>query len=200
MEEKVLAACRRTVFGKTAAAKCRSTGRLPAVIYDREGHSTAIDVPYQEFEKLFKTVTESTLISIKLDEKDEYEAFIKDYQYDIVTDKIAHADFYAVERGKLLRTKIRIRLVGSPEALRQGAVLEKGITDLEVECLPKDLPERIIVDVEKLNANESIHIRDITVSEKVKILTDPDLAVATLKFAKADTPAPAAETEAAATT
>ncbi len=200
MEEKVLAACRRTVFGKTAAAKCRSTGRLPAVIYDREGHSTAIDVPYQEFEKLFKTVTESTLISIKLDEKDEYEAFIKDYQYDIVTDKIAHADFYAVERGKLLRTKIRIRLVGSPEALRQGAVLEKGITDLEVECLPKDLPERIIVDVEKLNANESIHIRDITVSEKVKVLTDPDLAVATLKFAKADTPAPAAETEAAATT
>ena len=200
MEEKVLAACRRTVFGKTAAAKCRSTGRLPAVIYDREGHSTAIDVPYQEFEKLFKTVTESTLISIKLDEKDEYEAFIKDYQDDIVTDKIAHADFYAVERGKLLRTKIRIRLVGSPEALRQGAVLEKGITDLEVECLPKDLPERIIVDVEKLNANESIHIRDITVSEKVKVLTDPDLAVATLKFAKADTPAPAAETEAAATT
>jgi len=200
MEEKVLAACRRTVFGKTAAAKCRSTGRLPAVIYDREGHSTAIDVPYQEFEKLFKTVTESTLISIKLDEKDEYEAFIKDYQYDIVTDKIAHADFYAVERGKLLRTKIRIRLVGSPEALRQGAVLEKGITDLEVECLPKDLPERIIVDVEKLNANESIHIRDITVSEKVKVLTDPDLAVATLKFAKADTPAPAAEAEAAATT
>ena len=200
MEEKVLAACRRTVFGKTAAAKCRSTGRLPAVIYDREGHSTAIDVPYQEFEKLFKSVTESTLISIKLDEKDEYEAFIKDYQYDIVTDKIAHADFYAVERGKLLRTKIRIRLVGSPEALRQGAVLEKGITDLEVECLPKDLPERIIVDVEKLNANESIHIRDITVSEKVKVLTDPDLAVATLKFAKADTPAPAAETEAAATT
>ena len=200
MEEKVLAACRRTVFGKTADAKCRSTGRLPAVIYDREGHSTAIDVPYQEFEKLFKTVTESTLISIKLDEKDEYEAFIKDYQYDIVTDKIAHADFYAVERGKLLRTKIRIRLVGSPEALRQGAVLEKGITDLEVECLPKDLPERIIVDVEKLNANESIHIRDITVSEKVKVLTDPDLAVATLKFAKADTPAPAAEAEAAATT
>ena len=200
MDEKVLAACRRTVFGKTAAAKCRSTGRLPAVIYDREGHSTAIDVPYQEFEKLFKTVTESTLISIKLDEKDEYEAFIKDYQYDIVTDKIAHADFYAVERGKLLRTKIRIRLVGSPEALRQGAVLEKGITDLEVECLPKDLPERIIVDVEKLNANESIHIRDITVSEKVKVLTDPDLAVATLKFAKADTPAPAAEAEAAATT
>ena len=194
MEEKVLAACRRTVFGKTAAAKCRSTGRLPAVIYDREGHSTAIDVPYQEFEKLFKTVTESTLISIKLDEKDEYEAFIKDYQYDIATDKVTHADFYAVERGKLLRTKIRIRLVGSPEAIRQGAVLEKGIADLEVECLPKDLPERVIVDVEKLKANESIHIRDITISEKVKILTDPDLAVATLKFAKTDAPAEAAST------
>ncbi len=196
MEEKVLAACRRTVFGKTAAAKCRSTGRLPAVIYDREGHSTAIDVPYQEFEKLFKTVTESTLISIKLDEKDEYEVFIKDYQYDIVSDKVFHADFYAVERGQLLRTKIQIRLSGSPEACRQGAVLETGIAELEVECLPRDLPERIVVNVEKLGANEAIHVRDIKVPEGVKVLTDTDLAVAMVKFAKEE--APAATDEAAA--
>lgn len=186
MEEKVLTACRRTVFGKAAAAKCRNAGRLPAVIYDRAGHSTAIDVPYRDFEKLFKTVTESTLIIIKVDEKDEYEVFIKDYQYDIVTDTVSHADFYAVERGKLLRTKIQIRLTGSPEAIRQGAVLETGITELEVECLPRNLPERIVVNVENLAANQSIHIRDIKVSDDVKVLTDGDLTVAALKFAKAE--------------
>ena len=189
MEERVLTACRRTGFGKAAAAKCRKAGRLPAVIYDRAGHSTAIDVPYREFEKIFKTVTESTLITVKVDEKDDFEVFIKDYQYDIVTDMVTHADFYAVERGQLLRTKIQIRLSGSPEICRQGAVLETGITEVEVECLPRNLPERIIVNVEKLGANESIHVRDIEVPEGVKILTDADLAVAMVKFNREEAPA-----------
>ena len=193
MEERVLTACRRTDFGKAATAKCRRANRLPAVIYDNAGHSTAIDVPYRDFEKLFKTVTESTLITVKVDEKDEFEVFIKDYQYDIVNDKVFHADFYAVERGQLLRTKIQIRLSGSPEACRQGAVLETGITELEVECLPRDLPERIVVNVEKLGANEAIHVRDIQVPQGVKVLTEPDLAVAMVKFAKEEAPAPTEE-------
>ena len=193
MEERVLTACRRTGFGKAAAAKCRRANRLPAVIYDNAGRSTAIEVPYRDFEKLFKTVTESTLITVKVDEKDEFEVFIKDYQYDIVSDKVFHADFYAVERGQLLRTKIQIRLSGSPEACRQGAVLETGIADLEVECLPRDLPERIVVNVEKLGANEAIHVRDIQVPQGVKVLTEPDLAVAMVKFAKEEAPAPTEE-------
>ena len=110
-----------------------------------------------------------------------------------------HADFYAVERGQLLRTKIQIRLSGSPEACRQGAVLETGITELEVECLPRNLPERIVVNVEKLGANESIHVRDIQVPEGVKILTDSDLAVAMVKFTKEEAPAATDTDEAAAT-
>ena len=193
MEEGVLTACRRTGFGKAAAAKCRRANRLPAVIYDHAGHSTAIDVPYREFEKLFKTVTESTLITVKVDGKDDFEVFIKDYQYDIVTDMVTHADFYAVERGQVLRTNIQIRLSGSPEVCRQGAVLETGITEVEVECLPRNLPERIIVNVEKLGANEAIHVRDIQVPEGVKILTDADLAVAMVKFNREEAPAAAAD-------
>lgn len=184
MEERVLTASSRTDFGKAAAAKCRKADRLPAVIYDRNGRSTAIDVPYRDFAKLFKTVTESTLITIKVDGKDDYEVFIKDYQYDIVSDKVFHADFYAVERGQVLRTKIQIKLTGSPEACRQGAVLETGITEVEVECLPRNLPERIVIDVSTLGANESFHVRDIKVPEGVKILTDADLAVAMVKFTR----------------
>lgn len=184
MEERVLTASSRTDFGKAAAAKCRKADRLPAVIYDRNGRSTAIDVPYRDFAKLFKTVTESTLITIKVDGKDDYEVFIKDYQYDIVSDKVFHADFYAVERGQVLRTKIQIKLTGSPEACRQGAVLETGITEVEVECLPRNLPERIVIDVSTLGANELFHVRDIKVPEGVKILTDADLAVAMVKFTR----------------
>lgn len=97
-----------------------------------------------------------------------------------------------------MRTKIQIRLSGSPEACRQGAVLETGIAELEVECLPRDLPERIVVDVEKLGANEAIHVRDIKVPEGVKVLTDADLAVAMVKFAKEEAPAATDETADAA--
>ena len=71
--------------------------------------------------------------------------------------------------------------------------METGIAELEVECLPRDLPERIVVDVEKLGANEAIHVRDIKVPEGVKILTDADLAVAMVKFAKEEAPAPTEE-------
>lgn len=188
MEERVLIGSHRTAFGKAAAARCRSAGRLPAVVYDRKGHATAIDVPYREFRKLFKTVTESTLITVKLSDTESFDAFIKDYQYDIAKDEVYHVDFYAVERGKTLRTKIQVKLTGSPEACRQGAVLETGVTEIEVECLPRNLPERIIVDVSNLGANEVIHVRDIQVTEGVKILSDMDLAVAIVKFTKSDVP------------
>ncbi|MGP1455730.1 MAG: 50S ribosomal protein L25 [Treponema sp.] len=188
MEERVLIGSRRTAFGKAASARCRSAGRLPAVVYDRKGHATAIDVPYPEFRKLFKTVTESTLITVKLSDTESFDAFIKDYQYDIAKDEVYHVDFYAVERGKTLRTKIQIRLIGSPEACRQGAVLETGVTEIEVECLPRDLPERVVVDVSNLGANEVIHVRDIQVAEGVKVLSDMDLAVAIVKFTKSDVP------------
>ncbi|QEJ95768.1 50S ribosomal protein L25 [Treponema phagedenis] len=188
MGQRILSGRRRTGLGKAAAARCRREGRLPAVMYDRFGKSIPIDVSQYDFYKLFRNITESTIITVKLDDKDEFEVFVKDYQHNIITDTVEHVDFYEVERGKVLRTKIQLRLSGSPEGVRQGAVLESGLTDIEVECLPKDLPERIIVDVSKLDLNEALHVRDIKVQGEVKILTDPDLPVATLKFVHVDIP------------
>lgn len=187
MEQKVLNAKYRTLRGKRAAAAIRKASRIPAVMYDRHSKSVLMDVDELEFMRLFKSVTESTIVKIKI-ENDESEVFIKDFQYNMVSDKIEHIDFYEVERGKLLRTKVQIKTKGSPEGIRQGGVLESGITELEVECLPKDLPPRIIVDVSNLGLNESIHVRDINVGENVTILTNKDLAVAVLKFASADVP------------
>lgn len=150
--------------------------------------------------KLFKLVTESTIVTLNAAGKD-YEVFIKDFQHDIVSDKIKHIDFYEVERGKTLRTKVKIRLEGSPEGVRHGGI-ETGITELELECLPKDLPARIIVDVSALDVNQSLHVRDIKLPEAVTVLTSDDITVAAIKFAAAESTTPAAtegeETEAAA--
>lgn len=193
MEQRLLNANVRSTFGKNAAVKMRKAGRIPAVMYDRHGKSVSLDVDEREFMKLFKLVTESTIVTLEAAGKD-YEVFIKDFQHDIVTDRIKHIDFYEVERGKPLRTKVKIKLQGAPEGVRHGGILETGITELELECLPKDLPPRIVVDVSALDVNQSLHVKDIKLPESVTVLTSNDITVAAIKFAAAESTAPA-ETE-----
>lgn len=192
MEQRLLNANERSAYGKNAAIKMRKAGRIPAVMYDRHGKSVSLDVDEGEFMRLFKLVTESTIVTLNASGKD-YEVFIKDFQHDIVTDKIKHIDFYEVERGKPLRTKVKIKLQGSPEGVRHGGILETGITELELECLPKNLPPRIVVDVSSLDVNQSLHVRDIKLPEAVTVLTSDDITVAAIKFAAAETSAPVAE-------
>jgi len=192
MEQRLLNANERSAYGKSAATKMRKAGRIPAVMYDRHGKSVSLDVDEGEFMRLFKLVTESTIVTLNASGKD-YEVFIKDFQHDIVTDKIKHIDFYEVERGKPLRTKVKIKLQGSPEGVRHGGILETGITELELECLPKNLPPRIVVDVSSLDVNQSLHVRDIKLPEAVTVLTSDDITVAAIKFAAAETSAPVAE-------
>lgn len=197
MEQRIINAKERTELGKSAAVKLRKSGRIPAVMYDRHGKSVLLDVEEREFMKLFKTVTESTILKVHVGDKD-HEVFIKDFQHNIVDDKIKHVDFYEVERGKMLRTKVKIKLQGSAEGVRHGGVLETGITELEVECLPKDLPPRIIVDVSALDVNQSLHVRDIPLSEHVTVLTDKDMTIAAIKFVTADKSAQEAAADAPA--
>ncbi|HHU35600.1 MAG TPA: 50S ribosomal protein L25 [Treponema sp.] len=184
MEKKTIEASTRTLTGKSATKRLRKEGRIPAVMYDNTGKSELLDLDDKEFAKLFSSVTESTLINIKIDGKREAVSFIKDAQYNIIIDKVIHVDFYEVEAGTLIRTKISIRLDGTPEGVRTGGVLEAGIEDIEVECLPKDLPPRITVDVSGMEMHTSIHVKDLIIGEGVKVLTDPLLSVATLKFIK----------------
>lgn len=195
MEQRMINAKERTGLGKSAAVKLRKTGRIPAVMYDRHGKSVLLDVEEREFMKLFKTVTESTILKVHVGDKD-HEVFIKDFQHNIVDDKIKHVDFYEVERGKTLRTKVKIKLQGSAAGVRHGGVLEAGIPELEVECLPKDLPPRIIVDVSALDVNQSLHVRDIKLPEAVTVLTDTEMTIAAIKFVSAETPAQSAAADA----
>jgi large subunit ribosomal protein L25 len=200
MEQKMINAHSRTETGKSAARQLRLAGRIPAVMYDNKGKSEMVDISEKDFSKLFHSITESTLVAVKIEGKKDVVVFVKDVQYNILSNSITHVDFYEVESGKVLRTKIRIKFSGSPEGVRLGGVLEAGIPEIEVECLPKVLPERVIVDVSALQLNHSLHVRDIKLADGVKILTDPELAIATLKYAKTDTPAAAEESTAPAVT
>ncbi|MBN2811556.1 MAG: 50S ribosomal protein L25 [Spirochaetales bacterium] len=184
MNEKKLSARTRTKMGKGPAKALRQEGRLPAVMYNGEGKSTMVDIDALEFSKLFATITESTIIDVSLDGAKDVLAFVKDVQYDIIKDQVKHVDLYVVEAGKILRTKIQVKLSGAPVGVRQGGVLEHGTKEIEVECLPRNLPEKAIVDVSNLELNHSLHVKDIVLPEGVKVLSDKEKTIATIRMAK----------------
>ncbi|MFP4152703.1 MAG: 50S ribosomal protein L25 [Alkalispirochaeta sp.] len=196
MEQKTLTGAARTETGKGAARALRRGGRIPAVVY---GHSepVTISVEAREFRREFHTVSESQLINLKLDD-DARTVLIKEYSEDITTGDITHIDFFEVEAGKKLHTRIAVELKGSPIGVREGGILEHTLYEIEIECLPKDIPEHITVDVSALDQGHSVHISDIPVPPGVTILNSPDQTVASVTTPRAIVEEVEGEEEAAA--
>ncbi|MFP4408715.1 MAG: 50S ribosomal protein L25, partial [Spirochaetaceae bacterium] len=99
-------------------------------------------------------------------------------QEDIIKGDLLHIDFYEVEMGKALHTNVPIVLDGSPVGVREGGVLEHGIYELEISCVPKDLPAEIHIDISELQIGDSIHVADVTAPEGVTILNNGDQTIA----------------------
>jgi large subunit ribosomal protein L25 len=167
------------------------------VLYGRTGKTISIDLDAREFVNGVKNISESTIVKVEVDGQ-AHEAFVKDTQRNITDGNIIHVDFYEVESDTALRARVSIHIHGTPVGVREGGVLESPLHEIEVECLPKDLPERIDVDISDLKANQSLHVRDIVLGEGVRLISAADQVVALVKFAKAEAAAPAAEEAAAA--
>jgi large subunit ribosomal protein L25 len=193
----IVKARNRSGSGSGAARRLRKAGRIPAVIYGRKGTPVSIDLDSGEFVNSIKGISESTIVSVDIDGQ-VHEAFVKATQRDIKDGNILHVDFYEVEGNTLLRARVALKIHGNPVGVREGGILETPLHDIEVECLPKDLPERLDVDIAELKVNQSIHVRDLGLGSGVKLISNPDQVVALVKFAKAEA-APAAEAEAAET-
>jgi len=196
MSKVVLQAKSRQKYGSAESRRLRKSGRIPAVIYGRSGASVSIDLDSTEFVKSTKGISESTIVKVNVEDK-SYDAFVKDTQRNIVDGNILHIDFYEVESGIALRAKVSLIFQGNPVGVREGGMLETPLHEIEIECLPANLPERIEIDISGLKANQSLHIRDIALGEGVKLLSNPDKVIALVKFAKAEAAA-AVAAEAAA--
>jgi large subunit ribosomal protein L25 len=194
MSQVTLSAQNRRKAGSAESRRLRRGGRIPAVLYGRSGQSVAIDLDAQEFTRGVKNISESTIVKVNVEGK-PYDAFVKDTQRNIVDGNILHVDFYEVESGIALRAKVSLHLHGNPVGVREGGMLESPLHEIEVECLPKDLPERIDIDISDLKVNQSLHVRDIPLGEGVKLVSGGEQVVALVKFAKSET---GAEAEAAA--
>lgn len=200
MSQHVLNASPRTISNKGAVKALRRDGKIPAVVYNRHGKTANIVLDAREFAKSTVGVTESTIIELKVADE-SYQCMIKQRQLDWLREKVVHVDFFEIERGIVMKAKVQIHLLGNPIGVREGGILETPIHDVEVECLPKDMPAKFEIDVTNLKANHTLYVKDIDCPSEVKILASPDQAIAIVKFARGETATDEAEeTEEAAAT
>lgn len=184
MEQKTLTAHSRKVFGSADSRRQRRNGMIPAVVYGR-GEPQGLLVEAHEFNTKFMTVSESTIIDLQVD-GNSHDVLIRDYQEDTISGTITHVDFYEIERGKALRTNVGLHLNGAAVGIREGGILESFVHELEVECLPKDLPEGIEVDITNLELGHSIHVRDLEAPSGVEILNSQDQVICTVAHKRAE--------------
>jgi large subunit ribosomal protein L25 len=179
MARKELSVEPREVLGKNVA-KLRRAGVLPANIYGHAG-SHAVQVETLAFQRMLKDMAINEVIDIKVKgERSTRPAIIQRVQRHPVTSQMLHADLYQVSLREKMRADVPVVLVGESEAVKTfNGILLQPVDSLQVEALPLDLPDKIEVDVSRLQELEtSIHVRDLPEVEKVTILTDGDVAVA----------------------
>jgi len=200
MEKVVLKASKRDVIGKQVKA-LRRNGQLPAVIYGRHVEPIAISLDAHSTGLAFTKLTSSTLVTIDVDGT-EYAALVREKQRNYIKGNLTHVDFLAVDLTEKITTKVHLTFTGVAPAVKDySAVLVHRMEQLEVECLPTDLPERILVDISSIKAiGNSIRVRDIQLPANVAVLEDEDEIVMIATLAKEETTeaAAAAGTEAAA--
>ncbi|NLF50266.1 MAG: 50S ribosomal protein L25 [Leptolinea sp.] len=186
MEKAIIDATLRTVKGKKVGA-LRREGKLPAVLYGHKFDSTAITLDLREASRILQTLTASSLVYIKLEGK-EHAALVREKQRDYLRNSLKHVDFQVVSLTEKIRANVAIVLEGTSPAVKDlnGMVLTE-MDFVEVEALPQDLPERIILDLAKLaNIGDHITVKDVVLSDKVQILANPDDVIALVTYASAE--------------
>ena len=172
MEEVVLKAQNRDVIGKQVKA-LRRAGRLPAILYGRSISPIAVTFDYKETSRILPYVTSSQLVIIDLEGK-QHHALVRERQLHPVLGSLLHIDFNVVSMTEKLRANVSLHIVGESPAVKDyDGILVTTLEELEVECLPKYLPERIDVDVSVLKQiGDVIHVRDLVLVEQIEVLTD----------------------------
>ncbi|MFQ6090830.1 MAG: 50S ribosomal protein L25 [Candidatus Bipolaricaulia bacterium] len=180
---------------KANPRELRRRGLVPAVIYGHGLHRL-IQIKRGELEKLLGKITRSSRITLALD-GEEWETFIKEIQYDPLTDRVLHVDFYLPSAERPIKLEVPVLLRGEPEGRKFGGVLRRLRTKISVKGLPERIPEKIELDVSPLDVGDSLRVRDIRL-EEVEILTPPEIPLAIVKVPRRAIVQAAAEAEAAA--
>ena len=171
---------KREIFGKKVNS-LRRESLIPAELYGHDLENIHLSVPAKDFSKLFKEAGESTIINLNLENK-KLPVLIHEVSVDPLSDKIIHIDFYQVRMDEKITTSVPLEFIGEAPAVKEKeGILVKAVQEIEVEALPGDLPHNIEVDISQLSdIGMSIHVKDLKIDKKVKVLADPETVVATV--------------------
>ncbi|BCV20026.1 50S ribosomal protein L25/general stress protein Ctc [Moorella sp. Hama-1] len=171
----------RPQTGKQSARRLRRQGKLPGVLYGKKAGNLAVVIPGRELEHILATEGENALLKLKItggDQEKEFAAVIREIQRHPIKGNLTHVDFYQVSLEDKLKATVPVVLEGEARGVKEGGILQHGAREIEVESLPGDLPESIVVDVSSLGIGEHLTVGDIKVPAGVKVLSDPDTIVA----------------------
>jgi len=158
----------------------RKQGMIPAVMYGHKIKPQNIWVKYLEFSKAYNEAGENTVIELEIGDGKKVNALVHDTQVDPMSGKFSHVDFFQVNMDEKIETNIPLEFIGESPAIKElGGMLVKSLDEIKVSCLPADLPSEITVDISRIKTfGDHIKIKDLDISDKVKVLDDEDMVVA----------------------
>lgn len=196
MPEVVIAKAREGKFNKNAARRVRVAGKIPAVIYGA-GEPIAIELdPKQISRILYSETGHNTIFDVEIAGQPETKAMIVDWQLEPINDKLIHVDLKRIALDKKLHLKVRVKLVGVPTGVKNdGGILDQVLREVEIECLPANIPSHLDVDVTGLGLNSNLRVADLPHPEGVTFLNAADATVAHVTAIREEAAAEPAEGE-----
>ncbi|HEY2470099.1 MAG TPA: 50S ribosomal protein L25 [Terracidiphilus sp.] len=201
MPETVIAKPRTGKFNKNAARRVRAAGKIPAVLYGAGHDAVAVEVdPKQITRILFSETGHNSIFDVQVEGVPSAKAMIVDWQREPIKDNLIHIDMKRIALDKRLQVSVRVKLLGIPIGVKtEGGILDQVLREVEIECLPADIPNHIDVDVTGLAMHGVLRVSDLPHSDKIKYLTQEDATVAHVVTIREEVVAAPAEGEVAAT-
>lgn len=190
----------REDFGKNAARRTRRSGRIPGVVYGGGGPVIPVSIDPDEIRHVLHSESgQNAIFMLEVRGKAPARAMVRDWQLEPVKGGLLHVDLVRIALDTKLRLKVAIHVSGEPQGVKvQGGILEFMLREVEVECLPDDIPDAITVDVTPLALGQSLRVSELPIGPKVKVITDGGRVVAHVVALKVEEEKPAEAVEAAA--
>jgi large subunit ribosomal protein L25 len=189
--QAIVATPREGKFNKNAARRVRVAGKIPAVVYGAGQDAVAVTVDPKAIIKILHSESgHNTIFDLTVEGTGVTKAMIVDWQNEPIKGKLLHIDLKRIAMDKLMRVSVPVQLTGIPVGVKaQGGILEHVLREVEIECLPSDIPSHIDLDVSNLELHGTIHISDLPHSGKLKFLGEEDATVAHVTIIKEEAPA-----------
>ncbi len=192
MKEIALDVLTRKEKGKAACKSLREKGFIPAVIYGKAEETLQLECDEKKLLKVLHTrAGENVVVNLKISADGEIfsrTALVKEVQHDPLKGEVLHVDFNHISLTQLIKVEVPIEVKGESKGVKDGGVLDHILRQVEVECLPTQIPEKIDVRIDALEVGDSIHVKDLISPSGVKILTDPEMAVISVEPPKVEKP------------